>query len=89
MAQESGMLSKVCVLGATGSIGLSTLDVISRHSDRFQVHSLTAFDKYQDLFVLCERFTPELAVMVDPDAAQEMERRINQAGLPVRVLAGP
>jgi 1-deoxy-D-xylulose-5-phosphate reductoisomerase len=80
--------ANVCVLGATGSIGLSTLDVIKRHPERYKVHSLTAYNKFQDLYVLCERFAPEFAVMVDEDAAQQLEQLIRQAGLPVKVLAG-
>ena len=88
VAQETDKTAKVCVLGATGSIGLSTLDVIQRHPDRFQVHSLTAFDKHQDLFALCQRFSPEFAVMVDPDAAQKLEHDVINAGLATRVLSG-
>lgn len=88
MTQGAGNLAKVCVLGATGSIGLSTLDVISRHPDRYQVYALTAFDKHQDMFTLCERFKPEWAVMVDPDAAQQLELKLKNAGLAVRVLSG-
>lgn len=89
MSADSHNRARVCVLGATGSIGLSTLDVIERHADRYQVHSLTAFDKFQELFGLCQRFVPEFAVMVDADAAQQLEQKIKQAGLPVQVLSGP
>jgi 1-deoxy-D-xylulose-5-phosphate reductoisomerase len=88
MSTHSGSLAHVCVLGATGSIGLNTLDVIKRHPDRYKVHSLTAYDKFHDLFVLCQRFSPEFAVMVDADAALQLERLIRQSGLDVKVLSG-
>ncbi len=78
----------VCILGATGSIGLNTLDVIQRHPSRYQVHSLTAFDKYQELFSLCERFQPRYAVLVDEPAAEQLAQKIKLAGLPVEVLSG-
>ncbi|MEP3560748.1 MAG: 1-deoxy-D-xylulose-5-phosphate reductoisomerase [Marinobacter sp.] len=63
----------VTVLGATGSIGLSTLDVVRRHPERFSVWALTAGTKAQELEALCREFKPAFAVMADVDAARELE----------------
>jgi 1-deoxy-D-xylulose-5-phosphate reductoisomerase len=75
------------VLGATGSIGLNTLDVIGRHPDRYNVHSLTAFDKHDELFDLCVRFKPEYAVLIDINAAEKLELKCLESGLATKVLA--
>ena len=53
----------ISVLGATGSIGLSTLDVVRRHPDRFSVYALTASTRAEELAVLCREFRPKVAVM--------------------------
>ncbi len=76
----------VAVLGATGSIGSSTLDVISRHPDRFRVFALTAARQVEALAGLCRRFRPVFAVMPDPSAARDLAVRISD--LPTRVLSG-
>ena len=57
---------RVTVLGATGSIGASTLSVIERHPDRFRVHALTASRQVDRLAALCHRFRPAYAVVADP-----------------------
>ncbi|MBZ0333268.1 1-deoxy-D-xylulose-5-phosphate reductoisomerase [Marinobacter sp. AL4B] len=62
----------VTVLGATGSIGLSTLDVVRRHPERFSVWALTAGTRAQELAALCREFKPAFAVMADGDAAREL-----------------
>lgn len=80
-------IQNVCVLGATGSIGLNTLDVIARHPGRYKVHSLTAFDKCDELFDLCVRFEPEYAVLVDVNAAERLEAKCLAKGLATKVLA--
>ena len=59
----------VTLLGATGSIGRSTLDVIRRHPDRFRVHALAAGTRARELAALCREFRPRVAVMADPSAA--------------------
>ena len=78
----------ISVLGATGSIGASVLDVVTRHPDRFAVAALTAHRKWEPLAELCRRHRPVLAVLDDPDAAQALERSLAGDGLPTRVLAG-
>ncbi|SHK82706.1 1-deoxy-D-xylulose 5-phosphate reductoisomerase [Marinobacter antarcticus] len=62
----------ITVLGATGSIGLSTLDVIRRHPGRFSVYALTAGTRAEELALLCREFRPEVAVMADVPAAQRL-----------------
>lgn len=78
----------VTVLGATGSIGQNTLDVLARHPDRFEVFALTASTQVDALFTLCERFRPRHAVMAQGDAAQRLELKVRAAGLPTEVHAG-
>lgn len=82
------MISRVTVLGSTGSIGLSTLDVVRRHSERFAVHALTANTSVEALKQQCLEFAPEYAVLRDKDAAEMLSVELSQAGSSVRVLAG-
>ena len=78
----------VTVLGATGSIGISTLDVIARHPDRFKVFALTAHGQVDRLFGLCLRFSPCYAVLVDPRGASDLRQRLEAHGCATQVLAG-
>lgn len=78
----------ITILGSTGSIGVSTLDVLQRHSDRFRVVALTAHHDVEGLYQQCLRHEPEFAVMADPDAAGRLRDRLRSAGRPVEVLAG-
>ena len=64
-------------MGATGSIGRSTLDVIRRHSDRYQVTLLSAHRSVDDMEMLCRTHQPAHAVMGDPDAAAALAERLN------------
>jgi 1-deoxy-D-xylulose-5-phosphate reductoisomerase len=79
----------IAILGATGSIGASALDVIARHPERFAVMALTANRQWKALFELVCRFKPCYAAMLDVDAAGKLEAAIRGAGLATRVLAGP
>ncbi len=81
-------LKGVTILGATGSIGVSTLDVLARHSQRYRVVALTANTQAERLFEQCQRFHPEVAVLRDPAAAARLEDMVRRAGLRVQVLAG-
>lgn len=78
----------VAILGATGSIGVNTLDVIARHPERFRVVALTANRQVERLFEQCRVFQPMIAALFDADAALELERRVRAAGLATEVLAG-
>jgi len=77
----------VSVLGATGSIGVSTLDVLGRHPDKYRVVALTANRDVAKLAEQCRRFRPEIAAMADPDSAVALAREL--VDLPgTQVLAG-
>lgn len=83
------MVSKgITILGASGSIGVSTLDVLARHPERFHVYALTANSNVEKLFEQCQQFQPRYAVMVDPLAASLLEQRLQAVGSEVVVLAG-
>ena len=79
---------KVTVLGATGSIGINTLDVIRRHPDRFQVFALGAHTRIDPLFEQICEFKPEFAVVRDPVLADELAGRCRSAGLTTIVRHG-
>jgi 1-deoxy-D-xylulose-5-phosphate reductoisomerase len=68
--------SKVLILGATGSVGESTLDVLRQHSNRFEVVALTANKNYQLLLKQCLEFRPQQVVLVDEQAAQDFKKSI-------------
>jgi 1-deoxy-D-xylulose-5-phosphate reductoisomerase len=78
----------VTILGATGSIGLNTLDVIARNSERYSVAALTANRDVDGLAAQCRRFQPAYAVMADAAAAERLERVLRDAAVDTRVLAG-
>ena len=77
------------VLGSTGSIGRNTLDVVARHPGRYRIHALTAHSNVEVLLEQCRACRPALAVMVDEQAAERLERHLVKEGLPTRVLSGP
>ena len=79
----------VAILGATGTIGEHTLDVIARHPERFRAVALGARRDVGKLLAQCERFRPDYAALAEPQAAADLERALRQRGLPTRVLAGP
>jgi 1-deoxy-D-xylulose-5-phosphate reductoisomerase len=78
----------VTILGATGSIGASTLDVLGRHPDRFRVVALTANTNVPVMLRLCRQWRPEFAVLRDPKAADELRRSLVDAGVATEVLSG-
>jgi 1-deoxy-D-xylulose-5-phosphate reductoisomerase len=78
----------VTVLGATGSIGISTLDVIARHPERFSVFALTANEKVDVLARQCLEFVPRYAVMRDETAAAQLSARLREMACDTEVLAG-
>lgn len=82
-------LQQVTVLGATGSIGSSTLDVISRHPERYQVFALTAHTSINKLKALCLEYRPRFAVVADTADAQRLQSDLRAAGVATDVLAGP
>lgn len=79
----------LCILGATGSIGVSTLDVVSRHPDKYKVVALTANTNVEVLFAQCLAFHPAYAVMVDDSKAQCLARKLADSVVAdIQVLSG-
>ena len=78
----------VAILGSTGSIGVSTLDVLRRHPDRFRVAALTAHRDVEALFQQCLMHEPDVAVLADAAAAERLRERLRVAGRSIEVLAG-
>jgi 1-deoxy-D-xylulose-5-phosphate reductoisomerase len=81
-------VQRVCVLGSTGSIGVNTLDVVSRHAERFQVVALTAHSRMEELFAQCIRWRPRFAAVSEPQQASALQRRLRDAGASTEVLHG-
>ena len=81
-------LRRLTVLGATGSIGQSTLDVVARHPDRFEVFALSAHRQHEKLLAQCLQFAPQYAVMGDAAAADALARALQSAGSRTAVLWG-
>ena len=79
----------VTVLGSTGSIGKSTLDVIARHTDRFDVFALSAATQVDVLLAQIRIFSPTFAVMSSPEHAIMLAHRVSAEGLTTKVLSGP
>jgi 1-deoxy-D-xylulose-5-phosphate reductoisomerase len=78
----------ITILGSTGSIGISTLDVLARHPDRYSVHALSAHTRVEELAAQCEQFHPEIAVVGSADAAQKLSKLLNQRALKIDVEYG-
>ncbi len=79
---------RITVLGATGSIGLSTLDVIARHPDRYQVFALSGYSRIDELLALCLRHRPAFAVVPVAEAAGRLREGLAAAGCATEVLEG-
>lgn len=79
---------RITVLGATGSIGLSTLDVIARHPQRYEVFALSGYSRLDELLALCVRHRPAYAVVPSADAAARLREGLTAAGCPTEVLEG-
>lgn len=78
----------VTVLGATGSIGVSTLDVLSRHPGRYRIVALTANNDVERLYQQCLTHRPAYAVMADADAAQRLRARLHPQYPDIEILSG-
>jgi 1-deoxy-D-xylulose-5-phosphate reductoisomerase len=79
---------RLAILGSTGSVGASTLDVVARHRGRFEVVALAARHQAEALFEQCLAFRPRIAVLLEPGAARELQLRLLQAGLGCEVRSG-
>lgn len=70
-------MKSVCILGATGSIGQSTLDVLSRHPDRYRLYAVTANTHVEKMAEICRRHHPKVAVMSDMDSASKLKQLLD------------
>jgi 1-deoxy-D-xylulose-5-phosphate reductoisomerase len=82
------MKQRIAVLGATGSVGANTLEVIARHPDRFEVFALSASSQVDLMLRQCLQFRPAFAVMAQEEAGRALAARIESSGLATRVLWG-
>jgi 1-deoxy-D-xylulose-5-phosphate reductoisomerase len=81
-------MQNITILGATGSIGASTLDVIARHPGRYAVYALTAHSRISELAALCRKFQPKVAVVRDAAAASQLQSLLADVPHPVQVEYG-
>ncbi|PXW86915.1 1-deoxy-D-xylulose 5-phosphate reductoisomerase [Nitrosomonas sp. Nm84] len=81
-------IRQITILGSTGSIGESTLDVIARHPERFQAFALTANNSAEKMLSQCQRFRPRYAVMLNAESAEQLTQAIQTAGIDTEVLSG-
>ncbi len=88
LTMQNITMRNITILGSTGSIGTSTLDVVARHPDKFKIVALTANSQVDLLFQQCRQFKPGYAVMLDEAAATMLRQRVREAGLGTEVLSG-
>lgn len=81
-------MTGISILGATGSIGKNTLDVIKQHQQDFEVIALTAHQQIDSLESLCQEWSPRYAVMADNNCAEILEKRLKALNSTVQVLSG-
>ncbi len=84
----AGTIKNIALLGATGSIGLSTLDVIARHPDKYRAAALSAHSKVDDLLNLCATFKPDIAVISEPEGYRALRDGLKKLGLPTQAMSG-
>ncbi|MCK4864930.1 MAG: 1-deoxy-D-xylulose-5-phosphate reductoisomerase [Gammaproteobacteria bacterium] len=78
----------LCILGATGSIGVNTLDVASRHPDKYKIVALSANSQVERLVELCIKYQPEYAVIADENLLEDLEKQLNNINSSVKALSG-
>ena len=83
------MRQRLCILGATGSIGTSTLDVVALHPERFEVFALSAHSRVPEFLAQCLHWKPRFAAMSDASAAARLRSALREAGSATEVLDGP
>ncbi|MDH5358513.1 MAG: 1-deoxy-D-xylulose-5-phosphate reductoisomerase [Gammaproteobacteria bacterium] len=81
-------MQAVTILGSTGSIGVSTLNVLAQHPDKYRVVALTANHSVDSLYEQCQQFQPDIAVMLDVPSADLLATKLKTAGLRTQVLSG-
>ncbi len=83
------MKQRLTVLGSTGSIGTSTLDVVGRHPDRYEVFALSAATQVDQMLAQCARFRPRFAVMASAEHARLLAEKLQANGLATEVIQAP
>ncbi len=81
-------VKKISLLGATGSIGRSTLDIVTRFPERYQVVALGGGRNISELSAQAQRFRPQLLAVQDETGAEELEQALNAAGLKIPIMVG-
>lgn len=81
-------MQNLTILGSTGSVGVNTLEVVALHPDKFRVVALTARHQIDVLFAQCLKFKPQYAVMLEPQAAEQLAHKFRKSGLECEVLCG-
>jgi 1-deoxy-D-xylulose-5-phosphate reductoisomerase len=81
-------LQNVTILGSTGTIGQQTLDVIARHASEYKVYALAANSNVDALLKQCLEYKPEIAVLLDKKAAQELREKLKNQSSVTQVLTG-
>jgi 1-deoxy-D-xylulose-5-phosphate reductoisomerase len=82
-------ITAIAILGSTGSVGKSALDVVARHPDRYRVQALSAHSRVDELFEQCRLFKPRMAVIGTEHAAEQLYRKCQAEGLDVQIDCGP
>lgn len=85
---SASVKQKLTVLGATGTIGVNTLDVVARHPDAFEVVALTGNGQVERLSQQCVQFNPRYAVVLQESAAEQLRSLLREAGCQTEVLCG-
>ena len=88
MANGENRVKGICILGATGSIGVNTLDVVARHPEQYKIVALSANGQVDRLLEQCEKYQPEYAVMANEKAAEELESKLKNKNISAQVLSG-
>lgn len=81
-------MQAITLLGSTGSIGVSTLNVLAQHPEKYRVYALTANRSVDTLFEQCQQFKPEIAVMLDESSAEQLAQRLKSTDVDTQVLSG-
>ena len=83
-----GARQRLAILGSTGSVGNSTLDVVARHPELFEVVGLSAYARIDELASQCQRWQPRVAVVPEPHAAQRLRAALSGSGVRTKVFCG-
>jgi 1-deoxy-D-xylulose-5-phosphate reductoisomerase len=81
-------VKRLAILGSTGSIGMSTLDVVARHPERFEVFALAACRSHEEMLAQCMKHRPRFAVLADAASADVLREAVKREGLRTEVLGG-